>query len=149
MSELPAAHIDSHHAATLGEAPRHAPLREALRVEVAIVGGGLTGVATALGLAERGVSVALLEARRIGWGASGRNGGQVSGSLSGDTAMLRQLSRRVGRDEAGVEEEPSGPGTAAPAAADTAATRPRGGRDGIASAQPRALKTEADPTDAS
>jgi len=63
-------------------------------------------------------------------------------------------ARRVGRDEAGVEEEPAGPGTAAAAAADAAAARPRGGRDGIASAQPggegsRALQTEADPTDAS
>ena len=93
-------HIDSHHAAALGEAVRYPALEGEHRVDVAIVGGGLTGAATALGLAERGVSVALVEARRIGWGASGRNGGQLTGSLSGDAAMLRQLARRIGRDEA-------------------------------------------------
>jgi len=93
-------HVDSHHAATLGEVPRYPALAGEHRVDVAIVGGGLSGAATALGLAERGVSVALLEARRIGWGASGRNGGQLTGSLSGDGAMLRQLTRRVGREEA-------------------------------------------------
>ena len=93
-------HVDSHHAATLGDTPRYPTLEGEHRVDVAIVGGGLTGAATALGLAERGVSVALVEARRIGWGASGRNGGQLTGSLSGDVAMLRQLTRRVGRDEA-------------------------------------------------
>ncbi|MGO9817125.1 MAG: NAD(P)/FAD-dependent oxidoreductase, partial [Acidocella sp.] len=46
-------------------------------VDVAIIGGGITGVSAALHLAERGYSVALLEAQNIGWGASGRNGGQV------------------------------------------------------------------------
>ena len=93
-------HVDSHHAAAFAEAPRYPALEGEHRVDVAIVGGGLSGAATALGLAERGVSVALVEARRIGWGASGRNGGQLTGSLSGDVAMQRQLTRHVGRDEA-------------------------------------------------
>ena len=44
-----------------------------LHKHIAIIGGGLTGVASALTLAERGYRVALLEANRIGWGASGRN----------------------------------------------------------------------------
>jgi len=61
------------------------------------VGGGLTGVATAVELAERGFSVALCESNRIGWGASGRNGGQVTGSLSGDQAMLKQLGKTHGK----------------------------------------------------
>lgn len=69
-------------------------------VDVAIVGGGFTGVATALGLAERGVSVALLEANRIGWGATGRNGGQITGSLSGDKAMEREFARTFGAQAA-------------------------------------------------
>lgn len=47
------------------------------RADIAIVGGGFTGLSTALHLAERGVSVALLEAKTPGFGASGRNGGQV------------------------------------------------------------------------
>ena len=101
MSEhVGSGHIDSHHAATLGKVARYPALAESLRVDVAVIGGGLTGVATALGLAERGVSVALLEAKRIGWGATGRNGGQVTGSLSGDVAMQRQLCRQVGEAEA-------------------------------------------------
>lgn len=65
-------------------------------VDVAIVGGGHTGVATALELAERGVRVALLEATRLGDGATGRNGGQVTGSLPGLSALRRQLTRHIG-----------------------------------------------------
>ncbi|MCT8970494.1 NAD(P)/FAD-dependent oxidoreductase [Microbaculum marinisediminis] len=48
-----------------------------IRADVAIVGGGFTGLSAALHLAERGVDVVLLEANRVGWGASGRNGGQI------------------------------------------------------------------------
>jgi glycine/D-amino acid oxidase-like deaminating enzyme len=58
-----------------------APLDRDIRVEVAIVGGGYTGLSTALHLAERGHAVALLEAREPGWGAAGRNGGQVNAGL--------------------------------------------------------------------
>ena len=47
------------------------------RVDVVVVGGGFTGVSATLYLAERGYNVALVEANRIGWGASGRNGGQL------------------------------------------------------------------------
>nr|CDQ33718.1 Gamma-glutamylputrescine oxidoreductase [Virgibacillus halodenitrificans] len=68
------------------------------RVDVAIVGGGFTGVATAVELAERGYRVAIVEANRIGWGASGRNGGQVTGSLSGQDAMTRQMRHTLGDD---------------------------------------------------
>lgn len=59
-------------------APR---LAGALRVEVAVVGGGYTGLSAALHLAERGRHVALLEAYEPGWGAAGRNGGQVNAGL--------------------------------------------------------------------
>ena len=48
-----------------------------------VVGAGFTGVATALTLAERGYSVALIEANRVGWGASGRNGGQLINGIGG------------------------------------------------------------------
>jgi glycine/D-amino acid oxidase-like deaminating enzyme len=57
------------------------PLAGDKRVGVAVVGGGYTGLSTALHLAERGVEVALLEAQEPGWGASGRNGGQVNPGL--------------------------------------------------------------------
>ena len=57
------------------------PLRTDARTEVAVVGGGYTGLSTALHLAERGVAVTLLEAHEPGWGAAGRNGGQVNAGL--------------------------------------------------------------------
>ncbi len=66
------------------------------RVDVAIVGGGLTGVATAVELSEKGLKVAIIEANRIGWGATGRNGGQVTGSLSGDKAILKHMRPKMG-----------------------------------------------------
>jgi glycine/D-amino acid oxidase-like deaminating enzyme len=60
------------------------PLEGDVRADVAIVGGGFTGLSAALHLAERGASVALLEAEEPGWGASGRNGGQVNPGLKHD-----------------------------------------------------------------
>ncbi|MBB5372127.1 NAD(P)/FAD-dependent oxidoreductase [Acidocella aromatica] len=62
-------------------------------VDAAIIGGGITGVSAALHLAERGYSVALLEAQDIGWGASGRNGGQV---LPGFGCSLHKLKHLTG-----------------------------------------------------
>ena len=66
--------------------PRRArPLRRLLKnadTEVAIIGGGYTGLSTALHLARRGRKVVLLEGRTIGWGGSGRNNGQVIPVLS-------------------------------------------------------------------
>ncbi len=67
-----------------------------LSADVAIVGAGMTGAATAVELAERGYQVVLLDAKQVGWGATGRNGGQVTGSLSGDNAMLKQLRKTQG-----------------------------------------------------
>jgi glycine/D-amino acid oxidase-like deaminating enzyme len=58
-----------------------APLRGDAHCEVAVVGGGFTGLSTALHLAERGARVTLLEAQEVGFGASGRNGGQVNPGL--------------------------------------------------------------------
>ena len=61
------------------------------RCDVAVVGGGFTGVSAAIALAERGLDVRLLEARRIGWGASGRNGGQlVDGFVETDKIRRRR-----------------------------------------------------------
>ncbi len=73
------------------------PLATDLRVEVAVVGGGHTGLATALHLAERGRSVAVLEAREPGFGAAGRNGGQVNAGLKFEPAVAeRQLGPSFG-----------------------------------------------------
>ncbi|WP_137124012.1 FAD-binding oxidoreductase [Roseomonas sp. HF4] len=69
-------------AATAPPAPATAPLMGDARTGVAVVGGGFTGLSAALHLAEAGVPVTLLEAAEIGWGASGRNNGQVIPTLS-------------------------------------------------------------------
>lgn len=70
-------HVDSWYAASANSKRRFPPLRGSDRTEVCIIGGGLTGTALACELAERGIDVVVLEANRIGWGASGRNGGQI------------------------------------------------------------------------
>ncbi|WP_051929179.1 FAD-binding oxidoreductase [Thermopetrobacter sp. TC1] len=80
--------------ATLGEAPSHAPLRKDLRVDVAIIGAGLTGLSAALDLAEQGVRTAVLEAGPIGWGATGRNGGQI---CTGYTVSMKSFEKHLGR----------------------------------------------------
>ena len=86
-----AAYPDSYYAATRNCDVVYPSLQGELEVDVCICGGGFTGIATALSLVERGFSVAVLEQHRIGWGASGRNGGQFIGGFSGDGEMLRQL----------------------------------------------------------
>ncbi|MEN0106102.1 MAG: FAD-dependent oxidoreductase, partial [Pseudomonas sp.] len=89
---------NSYYTATLNEETSYPRLEGEVRVDVAIIGGGFTGVSTALELAERGLKVAIIEAKKIGWGATGRNGGQVTGSLSGDEAMRKQMRAKLGDD---------------------------------------------------
>ncbi|MDE8349498.1 MAG: FAD-binding oxidoreductase [Acidocella sp.] len=67
-----------------------------MNVDVAIIGGGITGVSAALHLAERGYKVAVLEAEHIGWGASGRNGGQVLPGFGAGMAKMKQLVGAAG-----------------------------------------------------
>ena len=87
----------SYYAATVAALDRFAPLKGATRADVCIVGGGYTGLSAALHLAQRGFDVVLLEAHRIGFGASGRNGGQVG---SGQRLEQAELERMAGRDTA-------------------------------------------------
>ena len=74
--------------------PPFAPLRGETRADVAVVGGGYTGLSAALHLARAGRRVLLLEAHRVGFGASGRNGGQVG---SGQRLEIDELERMAGR----------------------------------------------------
>lgn len=67
-----------HWARTASPKPQTLRLDGEVSVDFVVIGGGLTGTRTALGLAESGASVALLEAKEIGWGASGRSGGQCN-----------------------------------------------------------------------
>ncbi|PTQ74050.1 FAD-binding oxidoreductase [Pseudomonas sp. GV071] len=89
---------NSYYTATLNQETSYPRLEGEVRVDVAIIGGGFTGVSTALELAERGLKVAIIEAKKVGWGATGRNGGQVTGSLSGDEAMRKQMRAKLGDD---------------------------------------------------
>lgn len=88
------AHAPSWYAATAAPAPDRPSLTGKTDADVCVIGGGFTGVASALTLAERGRSVVLLEANRIGWGASGRNGGQVLPGWSGEGEFAKQLGDR-------------------------------------------------------
>ncbi|MGE7991118.1 NAD(P)/FAD-dependent oxidoreductase [Pseudomonas sp. NPDC089554] len=88
-------HTASYYAATARSTAPYPMLEGELSADVCVVGGGLTGVNTALELAERGLSVILLEARRIGWGASGRNGGQLIRGIGHDVSGF---ARYVGQD---------------------------------------------------
>ncbi len=82
---------DSWYAATATPLEPFAPLRGETSADVCIVGGGYTGLSAALHLAELGYDVALLEAHRVGFGASGRNGGQLGSGQRMDQDGLENL----------------------------------------------------------
>lgn len=79
-------HAQSYYRATANTMPQRPALDADLSVDVCVIGGGFTGVNTAIELAQRGLSVIVLEARRIGWGASGRNGGQLIRGIDHDVS---------------------------------------------------------------
>ncbi|MDQ2091261.1 NAD(P)/FAD-dependent oxidoreductase [Marimonas arenosa] len=87
----------SWYAATAHEAPHRPMLKGEQRADVAIIGGGFTGLSAALHLAEAGFDVALLDAHRVGFGASGRNGGQLG---SGQRLEQTEIERLMGMDDA-------------------------------------------------
>jgi gamma-glutamylputrescine oxidase len=92
-----AAHIESWYAAGAHQRTDYPDLRGDLRVDVCVLGAGITGLSTAIYLAERGYKVAVLEGRCVGWGASGRSGGQMIFGFASDQSKLVRL---VGRQNA-------------------------------------------------
>ena len=86
-------YVDSYYRSTVSPGAVRPALGAHIDTQVCVVGGGLAGLATALGLRERGVDVVVLEARQVGWGASGRNGGFVA---SGYSLPPERLIARVG-----------------------------------------------------
>jgi gamma-glutamylputrescine oxidase len=83
--------------ATSPPPPPHLPLRGEVRADVCIVGGGISGLSAALHLVERGFSVALLEAKHLGFGGSGRSGGQA---IFGYASGQEKLEKLVGETDA-------------------------------------------------
>ncbi|MCB1380830.1 MAG: FAD-binding oxidoreductase [Alphaproteobacteria bacterium] len=87
----------SYYQATASSTSHHPPLAGEVSADVCIVGAGYTGLSAALELAEAGFKVVVLEARTVGHGASGRNGGQI---CSGFSASQDKLESQLGRDDA-------------------------------------------------
>ncbi len=94
---VPGSYPRSWYAATAQAHDPRPPLKGSERADVAIVGGGYTGLWAAKTLAEAGLRAVVLEAHRVGWGASGRNGGQVG---TGYNWHQKKLEGRIGKDAA-------------------------------------------------
>lgn len=91
------AHTGSYYAASANLSPDRPALKGNIEADICVVGAGYSGLSTALHLAEKGYSVIIVEGARVGWGASGRNGGQI---VNGLNASLQTIERRYGRDTA-------------------------------------------------
>ncbi|MDX8464633.1 FAD-binding oxidoreductase [Mesorhizobium sp. VK23B] len=90
-------HVASYYAASANPAPERPRLIGTHDVDICVVGAGYSGLSTALHLAERGHKVAVVEGARVGWGASGRNGGQI---VNGLNASLGTIEKRYGTQTA-------------------------------------------------
>ena len=84
--------IDSWYESTAETATSYPRLEGEISADVGVIGGGYTGLSTAIHLAERGYRVGLLEAEHIGWGASGRNGGQICSGQRVDMLAIERLA---------------------------------------------------------
>ena len=91
----PQTHTGSYYAATTNEVADYAPLHGDQSADVCVVGAGFTGISTALHLIERGYNVHVVEANKVGWGASGRNGGQLIGGIAGEQSVAKHLGKDV------------------------------------------------------
>ncbi|RVU38278.1 FAD-binding oxidoreductase [Hwanghaeella grinnelliae] len=92
-----AVHTDSYYAASANPSPDRPPLEGDITTDILIVGAGYSGLSTGLHLVEKGYKVTIIEAARVGWGASGRNGGQI---VNGLNASLQTIKKRYGADTA-------------------------------------------------
>jgi len=83
-------YVNSWYASTAHATPPRPALQERLSTDICIIGAGFTGLSTALHLAELGYQVVVLEAAKVGWGASGRNGGQIVNGYSRDLSVIQK-----------------------------------------------------------
>jgi gamma-glutamylputrescine oxidase len=84
------AHVNSYYAATRNHTADFPVLEELVECDVCVIGAGYTGLSSALFLSEAGYSVTVLEAAKVGFGASGRNGGQLVNSYSRDVDVIEE-----------------------------------------------------------
>ncbi len=90
-------HAPSYYAHSAHTSPERPPLQDSIEADVCIVGAGYTGLSAGIALAEAGLKVVVLEQACVGWGASGRNGGQIVHSFSRDIDVIE---RSYGKDVA-------------------------------------------------
>ncbi len=88
-------HTGSYYAASRNVLTDYPKLDGDHRCDVVVVGGGFSGVSTTLFLAERGYDVTLIEANRVGWGASGRNGGQLIDGFTNEDKFRKKFGDSV------------------------------------------------------
>src|SRR6202023_3806033 len=91
-------HVGSYYAASSHRAPQRPALADGIECDVCVVGAGIAGCSSALHLALAGLRVVLLEEHRVGWGASGRSGGQALFGVAAGQAKIEQLmGSEIGR----------------------------------------------------
>ncbi|THD84613.1 FAD-binding oxidoreductase [Aliigemmobacter aestuarii] len=93
-NDRPGQYPASWYAATAAPCDPFPPLRGEVRADVCVIGGGFTGLSAALHLAQAGRRVVLVEAHRVGFGASGRNGGQVGSGQRQDQVWIEKVAGR-------------------------------------------------------
>ena len=95
------AHAPSYYAASANASPVREALQGSVEADVCIVGAGYTGLSAGIALAEAGYKVVVLEQARVGWGASGRNGGQIVHSYSRDIDVIEASYGRAAAEPLG------------------------------------------------
>jgi len=95
MAEKATIDSPSYYQASRNDHTTYPALKGEATADICVIGGGFTGVSSALRLAEKGYSVTLLEAQTIGYGASGRNGGQLIRGISGTDALKKQFGPEI------------------------------------------------------
>lgn len=87
-------HVNSYYANSIKDETDYPVLEQELTTDICIVGGGFSGVSAGLHLSELGYKVVIVEANKIGWGATGRNGGEIIGGFSGDAIMQKKYDTK-------------------------------------------------------